>query len=106
MTPAGVIFPILLPRISANHRLPSGPRVIPAGSLLGVDEIGYSLIVIWAEQATASCQQHPYRTQMVLSHRIGLPAIAYFKTSPVEYITLFMFARFFFQVFWKPNQLD
>ncbi len=32
MTPAVVLFPIWLPSISVNQRLPSGPVVIPPGS--------------------------------------------------------------------------
>ena len=34
MAPAGVIRPILLPSISVNQRLPSGPAVMPSGLLL------------------------------------------------------------------------
>ena len=35
-TPAVVIRPILLPPFSVNQRLPSGPAVMPVGSLLAV----------------------------------------------------------------------
>ena len=31
-TPAGVIRPIRLPLIPVNHRLPSGPAVMPQGA--------------------------------------------------------------------------
>src|ERR1700758_4942394 len=44
ITPAVVIRPILLPAFSTNHRLPSGPAVIPSGDALAVG-IGYSVIV-------------------------------------------------------------
>src|SRR2546422_80928 len=36
MAPAVVIRPILSPTASVNHRFPSGPAVIPTGSLLAV----------------------------------------------------------------------
>ena len=32
MVPAGVIRPMRLPVCSVNHRLPSGPAVIPVGA--------------------------------------------------------------------------
>ena len=47
ITPAGVIFPILFPKYSPNHRLPSGPAEIPYGPLAPV-WIGYSVNVTWA----------------------------------------------------------
>src|SRR5436309_2401970 len=34
--PAGVIRPMLFPLTSVNHRLPSGPAVIPRGALTAV----------------------------------------------------------------------
>src|SRR5215471_21814047 len=36
MTPSGVIRPMLLPRASVNHRLPSEPAVISQGAERGV----------------------------------------------------------------------
>ena len=36
MTPAVVIRPILLPLLSVNQRLPSGPAVMPRGTASGV----------------------------------------------------------------------
>src|SRR5436189_1593237 len=50
ITPAGVILPIWLPKFCVNHKLPSGPAVIPTGKLvfpygvLGALRIGYSVI--------------------------------------------------------------
>src|SRR5438105_3303452 len=44
MVPLGVIFPILLPSSSVNHRLPSGPVVMSLGVLLLVG-IGNSVKV-------------------------------------------------------------
>src|SRR5437667_7970668 len=44
-TPAGVIFPILLPRSSVNQRLPSGPATMRASQLSALMPPLYSLIV-------------------------------------------------------------
>src|SRR5258708_6590286 len=43
-TPLGLMRPIRLVPFSANHRLPSGPAVMPAGLLLSVG-IGNSVII-------------------------------------------------------------
>src|SRR5437867_12110894 len=43
--PDVVILPIRLPLSSVNHRLPSGPAVMPWGSLLAVIPAEYSVTV-------------------------------------------------------------
>ena len=62
-TPAGVIFPILLPPISVNQRLPSGPAAIHGGPLPAVMPALYSVIVGAAAPAADASSAIPSETR-------------------------------------------
>src|SRR5580700_2583952 len=58
MAPAVVIRPILLPANSANHSVPSGPVVIPRGSLLAV-VTGYPVMSLYAPDCGSALTGSP-----------------------------------------------
>jgi hypothetical protein len=58
MAPAVVIRPILLPANSAYHSAPSGPVVIPLGSLLGV-VTGYPVMWLYAPDCGSALRGSP-----------------------------------------------
>src|SRR5439155_12495369 len=85
MTPPVVIRPILLAASSVNHRLPSGPEVMPCGMLATVGT-GYSVIrgVAWAGAAAISTRTPTDRTIPTLRRNLILfaphPAVAWTLT--------------------------